>query len=73
MPLQYAFISQSIFKKDNIKIMLKIGWDAVDWIRLAQDRDYQWALVNELTKLRVQSNEGNFLTTLTTTGFSTRC
>jgi hypothetical protein len=39
MPLQYAFISQSIFKKDNIKIMLKIGWDAVDWIRLAQDRD----------------------------------
>jgi hypothetical protein len=49
------------------------GCETVDWIRLAQDRDYQWALVNELTKLRVQSNEGNFLTTLTTTGFSTRC
>ena len=52
MPLQYAFISQSIFKKDNIKIMLKIGWDAVDWIRLAQDRDKWLALVNTEMNLR---------------------
>jgi hypothetical protein len=39
---------------DNIKIDLrKIGWDGVDWIDLAQDRDQWRALVNTVMNLRV--------------------
>jgi hypothetical protein len=33
--------------EDNIRVDLKdIGWEGVDWIHLAQDRDRWWALVN---------------------------
>jgi hypothetical protein len=39
---------------DNIKIDLKeIGWDGVDWIDMAQERDQWRALVNTLLNLRV--------------------
>jgi hypothetical protein len=39
---------------DNIKIdLLEIGWDGVDWIGLAQDRDNWRALVNAVMNLRV--------------------
>jgi hypothetical protein len=39
---------------DNIKIHLReIGWDGVDWIDLAQDRDHWRALVNTVMNLRV--------------------
>jgi hypothetical protein len=39
---------------DNIKIDLReIGWDGVDWIDLAQDRDQWRALVNMVMNLRV--------------------
>jgi hypothetical protein len=39
---------------DNIKIYLrKMGWDGVDWIDLAQDRDQWRALVNTVMNLRV--------------------
>jgi hypothetical protein len=39
---------------DNIKMDLReIGWDAMDWINLAQDRDGWRALVNAVMKLRV--------------------
>jgi hypothetical protein len=39
---------------DNIKIDLReIGWDGVDWINVAQDRDQWRALVNMVMNLRV--------------------
>jgi hypothetical protein len=39
---------------DNIKMDLtEIGWDGVDWIELAQDRDHWRALVNTVMNLRV--------------------
>jgi hypothetical protein len=39
---------------DNIKIdLIEIGWDGMDWIDLAQDRDQRKALVNTVMNLRV--------------------
>jgi hypothetical protein len=39
---------------DNIKMDLReVGWDGMDWIDLAQDRDRWSALVNAIMKLRV--------------------
>jgi hypothetical protein len=39
---------------DNIKMDLReIGWDGVDWIDTAQDRDQLRALVNTVLNLRV--------------------
>jgi hypothetical protein len=39
---------------DNIKTNLReIGWDGMDWIDLAQDRDQWKALVKTVIKLRV--------------------
>jgi hypothetical protein len=39
---------------DNINIYLnEIGWDGMDWIELAQDRDQWRALVNTVMNLRV--------------------
>jgi hypothetical protein len=39
---------------DNIKLELReIGWDDMDWIDLAQDRDQWKTLVNTLMNLRV--------------------
>jgi hypothetical protein len=38
---------------DNIKMDLReIGWDGVDWIELAQDRDQWRALLNNVMNLR---------------------
>jgi hypothetical protein len=38
---------------DNIKMDLReIGWDDIDWIDLAQDRDQRRALVNTVMNLR---------------------
>jgi hypothetical protein len=39
---------------DNIKIHLReTGWDGVDWVDLAQDREQWRALVNTVMNLRV--------------------
>jgi hypothetical protein len=39
---------------DNIKMDLReIGWDGMDWIDLAEDRDQWQALVNTVMNLRV--------------------
>jgi hypothetical protein len=39
---------------DNIRMDLgEVGWSAVDWIRLAQDRNRWRALVNSVLNLRV--------------------
>jgi hypothetical protein len=39
---------------DNIKIVLReIGWDDMDWIDLAQNRDQWRVLVNTVMNLRV--------------------
>jgi hypothetical protein len=39
---------------DNIKMDLReIGWDVMDWIDLAQNRDQWRALVNTVMTLRV--------------------
>jgi hypothetical protein len=40
--------------EDNIKIDLKeVGYDGVDWIELAKNRDRWWALANAVINLRV--------------------
>jgi hypothetical protein len=39
---------------DNIKMDLReVGWDGMDWIDVAQDRDQWRALVNTVMNLRV--------------------
>jgi hypothetical protein len=39
---------------DNIKMVLReIGWDGVDWIELAQDRDQWRGILNTVMNLRV--------------------
>jgi hypothetical protein len=39
---------------DDIKMDLReIGWNGVDWIELAQDRDQWRALVNTVMNLRI--------------------
>ena len=40
--------------EDNIKMGLQVvGYGGMDWIKLAQDRDRWWAVVNAVMNLRV--------------------
>jgi hypothetical protein len=46
----------------------EVGWDGVDWIGLAQDRDRWRALVNRVMNLRVRKNTGELSSGFTTGG-----
>jgi hypothetical protein len=50
----------------------EIGWDGMDWIDLAQDRDQWRALVNTVMNLRVTKNAGKFLSSCTIGSFARR-
>jgi hypothetical protein len=40
--------------EDGVRMDLReIVWGSVEWIQLAQDRDWWWALVNTVMNLRV--------------------
>jgi hypothetical protein len=55
----------------NIELR-EIGWDGVDWIDRAQDRDQWRALVNTILNLRVPRNAGKFLSGSPINGSSRR-
>jgi hypothetical protein len=40
---------------------LETGWEVVNWIHLAQDRDQWWALVNMVNELLGSIKGGKFL------------
>jgi hypothetical protein len=53
MHIGYLWEIQNVTWVDNIRMDLgEIGWDGVDWIDLAQDRDQWRALVNTEMNLR---------------------
>jgi hypothetical protein len=57
----------------NIKMDLReIGWDGLDWIDVAQDRDQWGALVNTVMKLQVPYIAWKFLSSCTIGGSSRR-
>jgi hypothetical protein len=59
--------------EDNIRMDLReIGWECVDWIHLAQDKDLWRTLVNTVMNLRVPYKAGSFWTSLVAVSFSRR-
>jgi hypothetical protein len=51
---KYFSLTSSIQWEDNIKIDLQeVGWEGMDWIDMAQDRERRRALVNAVMNLRV--------------------
>jgi hypothetical protein len=59
--------------EENVKLDFKdIGWECLDWIRLAHDRHRWQAVVSTVINLHIQYNVGNFLTSPGTSSFSRR-
>jgi hypothetical protein len=50
----------------------EIGWDGVDWIDMAEDRNQWRALVNSVLNLPFPENAGKFLSDSTSGGYSRR-
>jgi hypothetical protein len=50
----------------------EVGWDGMDWMDLAQDRDRWRALVNAAMNLRVPENGGKFSSSCSIGSFSRR-
>jgi hypothetical protein len=51
-------------REDNITMYLKeIGWDGLDWIDLAEDREKWRTFMNAVMNIQVPLNAGNFLAT----------
>jgi len=49
--------------ENNIRTDLReTGWEGVDWIHLAQDRDQWRVVVNTVMNLRIPEKARNFLT-----------
>jgi hypothetical protein len=45
--------------EDEIRIVLReIGWECLEWIQLAQDRDRWWAVANAVLNLWVLAHLG---------------
>jgi hypothetical protein len=58
---------------DNINVdLIVIGWDGMDWIDLAQDRDQWMGLIYKVMNFRVSVNFGKFSSSCTTGVFSRR-
>jgi hypothetical protein len=56
---------------DNIRMNLgEVGWDDVDWIGLAKDRNRWRALVNSVLNLRVPRNAEKLSSDLASSGLS---
>jgi hypothetical protein len=51
-------------------VLVEVGWDDMDWIGLAQDRNRWRALVNSVLNLRVPQNAEKLSSVLTTLGLS---
>jgi len=48
--------------EDNIKMYVKeMGWEGMDWIRMAQDRDKWQAVVNIIIYLQAALNVAYFV------------
>jgi len=50
----------------------KIGWEVVEWVHLAQNREQWRAIVSMVMNLRVPEKAENFLTNSVTVSFSRR-
>jgi hypothetical protein len=48
------------------------GWDIVDWINVAQDRDQWKVIANTVINIRLPYHFGKFLSSCATGGFSRR-